>query len=105
MKDVIIYAEHRRGETRKVTFELASEAGKIAAALGGRAYAVVLGPGSAQLAEQLKKYPLETIFLNEDVDIEAFLLDPIISRPRLGSPGLPWSLFQIRFPVATSPGV
>ncbi len=78
MKSVIMYAENRRGETRKVTFELASEAGKIAAALGGKAHAVVLGPGSAKLAEQLKGYPLDTIFLSEDPDAEAFLLDPIV---------------------------
>jgi len=64
VKNVLVYAEHRRGETRKVTFELASEAGKIAAALGGNAHAVVVGPGSAQLAEQLKNYPLDTIFVN-----------------------------------------
>jgi len=89
VKDVIVYAEHRRGETRKVTFELASEAGKIAAALGGRAYAVVLGPGSAQLAEATKNYPLETIFLNEGRGHRGVLLDrsSIISKPRLGSPG------------------
>ncbi len=92
MKDVIVYAEHQRGETRKVTFELASEAAKIAAALGGKAHAVVLGPGSAHLAEQLKNYPLETIFLNEDVDIEAFLLDPIVdyleAAARVAGPSL-----------------
>jgi electron transfer flavoprotein alpha subunit len=92
VKDVIVYAEHQRGESRKVTFELASEAGKIATALGGNAHAVVLGPGSAQLAEQLKNYPLETIFLNEDVDIEAFLLDPIVdyleAAARMAGPSL-----------------
>ena len=36
VKNVIVYAEHRQGKTRKVTFEMASEAGKIAAALGGQ---------------------------------------------------------------------
>lgn len=73
-----MYAEHRHGQARKVTFELASEAGKIAAALGGKAHAVVLGPQSAALAEQLKNYPLDTIFVNEDPDVEGFLLEPIV---------------------------
>lgn len=78
MKNVIIYAEHRQGKTRKVTFEMASEAGKIAAALGGKAHAVVLGPRSAALAEQLKNYQLETILVNEDPDVERFLFAPVV---------------------------
>lgn len=78
MKDVIVYAEHRGGQSRKVTFELASEAGKIATALGGAAHAVVLGPESARLVEQLKSYPLESILVNEDPEVETFLLDPIV---------------------------
>lgn len=78
MKNVIVYAENRRGQSRKVTFELASEAAKIAAALGGVAHAVVLGPGSARLADQLKSYPLQSILLNEDPEVESFLLDPIV---------------------------
>jgi electron transfer flavoprotein alpha subunit len=78
VKNVIVYAENRRGQARKVTFELASEAGRIAAALGGKAFAVVLGPESAKLAEQLKSYPFESIFLNEDAAVEGFLLDPIV---------------------------
>ncbi|HEX4012868.1 MAG TPA: electron transfer flavoprotein subunit alpha/FixB family protein [Candidatus Cybelea sp.] len=78
MKNVIVYAENRRGQSRKVTFELASEAGKIAAALGGAAHAVVLGPASARLADQLTNYPFESILLNEDPEVESFLLDPIV---------------------------
>jgi len=92
VKNVIAYAEHRRGETRKVTFELASEAGKIAAALGGKAHAVVLGPGSERFAEQLKSYQLDTIFFNDDADVEAFLLDPIVdyleAAARIAGPSL-----------------
>jgi electron transfer flavoprotein alpha subunit len=78
VKNVIVYAENRRGQSRKVTFELASEAGKIAAALGGAAHAVVLGPASARLADQLTNHPFESILLNEDPEVESFLLDPIV---------------------------
>jgi electron transfer flavoprotein alpha subunit len=78
VRNVIVYAEHRQGKTRKVTFEMASEAGKIAAALGGTAHAVALGPQSASLAEQLKNYPLETILVNDDPELEGFLLDPVV---------------------------
>jgi electron transfer flavoprotein alpha subunit len=80
VKHVIVYAEHRQGQTRKVTFELASEARRIADALGGKAYVVALGAGSARLGEQLKAYPVDGIFVNEDSDVDGFLLDPVVDR-------------------------
>ncbi len=78
MKNVIVFAEHRQGQTRKVTFELASEARRLADQLGGKACAVVLGPGAAQLAERLKAYPLDAVYVNDDHDVDAFLLDPSV---------------------------
>jgi len=78
VKNVIVYAEHRQGQTRKVTFELATEARRVADQLGGRAVAVALGTGASQLAEQLKAYPLDAVYVNEDNDVDAFLLDPIV---------------------------
>ena len=80
MKNVIAYAEHRQGQTRKVTFELATEARRIADALGGKAYVVVLGSGAAQLAEQLKAYPVDAIYVDEDRDVDGFLLDPVVDH-------------------------
>jgi electron transfer flavoprotein alpha subunit len=78
MQHVIVFAEHKGGQTRKVTFELATQARKIADALGGKAHAVALGPGASSLAEQLKKYPLDAIHVTEDPDVDKFLLDPIV---------------------------
>jgi electron transfer flavoprotein alpha subunit len=78
MQHVIVFVEHRSGQTRKVTYELATEARKIADALGGKAHAVVLGAGAASLAEQLKNYPLDVIHVSEDGDVDKFLLDPTI---------------------------
>ena len=78
MQHVIVYVEHRAGSTRKVTFELATEARKIADALGGKAHAVVLGSGSSPLAEQLKNYPLDVIYVSEDADADTYFLDPIV---------------------------
>jgi electron transfer flavoprotein alpha subunit len=78
VNNVIAYVEHRKGQTRKVTFELASEARKLADSLGGKAYAVVVGSGAAELAAQLKNYPLDVIYINEDPEVDAFLLDPVV---------------------------
>ena len=78
MKHVIVYAEQRQGQTRKITFELATQARRLADRLGGKACAVVVGSGAAALAEQLSKYPLDTIYFNDDRDADTFLLDPIV---------------------------
>ena len=76
MKDVIVFVEHKAGQTRKVSFELATQARSLADALGGKAHAIVLGSGAAALAETLKKYPLDTIHVAEDGDVDAFFIDP-----------------------------
>lgn len=78
MRDVIVFVEHRGGQTRKVTFELASEARRLADALGGKAHAVVLGKGSESLAKSLQNYPLNAIHYTEDSDCDRFLLEPVV---------------------------
>lgn len=78
MQHVIVFVEHKSGLTRKVTFELATEARKIADALGGKAHAVVLGAGARSLADQLTKYPLDTVHVSEDADVDKYLLDPVV---------------------------
>ncbi|HET7813072.1 MAG TPA: electron transfer flavoprotein subunit alpha/FixB family protein [Candidatus Baltobacteraceae bacterium] len=78
MQHVIVFAEQKKGHTRKVTFELATEARAIADALGGKAHAVVLGAGAGELAEKLKTYPLDVVHVSEDTDVDKFLLDPIV---------------------------
>src|SRR5947209_748904 len=78
MENVLVFVEHKGGQTRKVTYELATEARKIADALGGKAHAVVLGPSAQTLAQQLTQYPLDTIHATDDADVDKFLLDPTI---------------------------
>ncbi len=78
MKNVLVYVQHKNGVTPKVTFEMASEARKLADQLGGKAHALVVGAGSKQLAETLKAYPLDTVFVNDDSDVDTYLLDPIV---------------------------
>ncbi|HVA32772.1 MAG TPA: electron transfer flavoprotein subunit alpha/FixB family protein, partial [Candidatus Baltobacteraceae bacterium] len=78
MQNVLVYAEQRGGQTRKVTFEMATEARKLADALGGKAHAVVVGAGAAQLAEQLKNYPLDAVHVSEDADVDKYLVEPVV---------------------------
>ncbi|HXF35397.1 MAG TPA: electron transfer flavoprotein subunit alpha/FixB family protein [Candidatus Acidoferrales bacterium] len=95
MKDVIVYAEHRGGQSKKVTFEMATEARRLADALGGKAHAVVVGGGAAQLAEQLKGYPLDVIHVNEDADVDKFLLDPVVDYLEIAAKAIGPSLILI----------
>jgi electron transfer flavoprotein alpha subunit len=78
VQNVLVYVQHKGGSTPKVTFEMATEARKLADQLGGKAHAVIVGAGSTQLAETLKTYPLDGIHVNDDADVDGFLLDPVI---------------------------
>ena len=76
MQNVIVYVEQRAGRTRKVTFELVTEARRLADQLGGKAHAVALGGGAQSIADQLETYPLDVIHVTEDPDVDAFLVEP-----------------------------
>jgi electron transfer flavoprotein alpha subunit len=78
MKNVLVFVQHKNGQTPKVTFEMATQARTLADQLGGKAHAIVVGAGSSQLAETLKTYPLDAIHVNDDAQVDGFLLDPII---------------------------
>jgi electron transfer flavoprotein alpha subunit len=78
MKNVLVYVQHKNGATPKVTFEMATQARKLADQLGGKACALVVGGGSTQLAATLKTYPLDTIYVNDDGDVDTYLLDPVV---------------------------
>jgi electron transfer flavoprotein alpha subunit len=78
MKNVLVFVQHKNGQTPKVTFEMATQARTLADQLGGKAHAVVVGAGSTQLADALKAYPLDVVHFNDDADVDGFLLDPIV---------------------------
>jgi electron transfer flavoprotein alpha subunit len=63
---VFAICEQRDGELRKVSFEVVSEGRRIADGLGGDLTAVVLGSGVEALAEELKKYGPDKIWVADD---------------------------------------
>lgn len=95
MQNVIVFVEHKGGQTRKVTFELATEARALADALGGKAHAVVLGGGANGLAQRLAAYPVDVIHATEDGDVDAFLVDPAIDYLEAVAKGVGPSLILI----------
>ncbi|HEY5341573.1 MAG TPA: electron transfer flavoprotein subunit alpha/FixB family protein, partial [Candidatus Aquilonibacter sp.] len=78
MKNVLVFVAHKSGQTPKVTFEMATQARTLADQLGGKAHALVVGAGSTKLAQTLKTYPLDAVHVNDDADVDGFLLDPIV---------------------------
>jgi electron transfer flavoprotein alpha subunit len=65
-KGVWIVAEQRDGALRKVSFELASTARKLADELGDEVGAVLLGSGVEGLAPELGKYGVDKVYVADD---------------------------------------
>jgi electron transfer flavoprotein alpha subunit len=56
MSKILVFAEQREGELKKVAFENLSLAKKLSADLGSEVSAVLIGDNIANLGEQLEKY-------------------------------------------------
>lgn len=72
---VWIVAEQRDGALRKISFEIASTARKLADELGQQVCAVLLGSGVEGLAGQLGKYGVDKVFVADDPALEPYTTD------------------------------
>lgn len=71
MKEIIVLAEHRRGELRDVTWEMLSKGRQLAESMGAEIGVVLLGKGTNHLAEILKTRT-NRVFLIEDERLEFY---------------------------------
>ncbi len=71
MKEIIVLAEHRRGEMRDVTWEMLSKARQLAESINAEIAVALLGKGVSQLAEVLKP-KAHRVLLVEDDRIEVY---------------------------------
>ncbi len=74
-KGVWIVAEQRDGALRKVSFELASTARKLADQLGEEVAAVLCGSGIAALAAELGKYGVDKVYVADSPALEPYTTD------------------------------
>ena len=74
-KGVWIVAEQRDGALRKVSFELASTARKLADQLGEEVGAVLCGSGIGALAAELGKYGVDKVFVADNAALELYTTD------------------------------
>ncbi len=66
MKEIIVLAEHRRGEMRDVTWEMLSKARQLAESIGAEVAVALLGKGVSQLAEALKPKAHRVLLVEDD---------------------------------------
>lgn len=74
-KGVWIVAEQRDGALRKISFELASTARKLADELGEEVCAVLCGSGIEGIAGQLGKYGVDKVFVADAPALEPYTTD------------------------------
>lgn len=72
---VWIVAEQRDGALRKISFEIASTARKLADELGQQVCAVLCGSGIEGIAGQLGKYGVDKVFVADDTALEPYTTD------------------------------
>ncbi len=70
--NILIVAEGRDGNLRKVSFELITVAKEMSASLGGAVEAVTLGHNMAKCAEALAKTGVSKVYLVDDPALETF---------------------------------
>src|SRR5690348_10483330 len=67
MADILVYAESRAGDFRKVAFEAVTAGRALADKVGGEVHAIVCGPsGIAAKADQLAKYGADVVVVAEN---------------------------------------
>jgi electron transfer flavoprotein alpha subunit len=74
-KGVWIVAEQREGTFRKISYELASTARKLADQLGEEVCAVLCGSGVEGIAGQLGKYGVDKVFVADNPALEPYTTD------------------------------
>ena len=74
-KGVWIVAEQRDGVLRKISFELASAARKLADPLGEEVCAVLCGAGIEGIAGQLAKYGVDKVYVADNPALEPYTTD------------------------------
>ena len=74
-KGVFIVAEQRDGALRKVSFELASAARKLADQTGDEVCAILLGSGIESLAAGLGKFGVDKVFVGDNAALEPYVTE------------------------------
>ena len=83
MSNIIVLTEHRDGAFEEVSFELLSEARRMARTKDGNVMAVVLGNGISNMVDELAGYGADRIFVADDARLAHY--DPQIWQATLSA--------------------
>jgi electron transfer flavoprotein alpha subunit len=72
MAGIFVYAEHKDGKVKKVTFEILSEAKKFVAKKGGPLCAVLIGSSVEGMAATVGSYGAEKVYCVEAADLGTY---------------------------------
>ena len=74
--DVLIYAEHEGEQPKRSALEAATKASELAAQLGGRVVALVLGRDAGATVDRLARHGVDAVYVNEDEVFDRYLTEP-----------------------------
>ncbi|MEN6434118.1 MAG: electron transfer flavoprotein subunit alpha/FixB family protein [Smithella sp.] len=74
-KGIFVIAEQRDGALRKVSFELASAARKLADQTGDEVSAILLGSGIESMAAGLGKFGVDKVFVGDNAALEPYITE------------------------------
>jgi electron transfer flavoprotein alpha subunit len=70
--DILVWVESKEGKIKKASFELLSEAGRLATSLNGKVKAFLIGAGVAAGAAELGKYGVTDLYLADDPEFKLY---------------------------------
>lgn len=72
MSDILVFIENRDGIIRKASLEALSTANQLAAQAGGKVSALLIGKNSAGLADSVKEYGTDIIYMIDSPDADSY---------------------------------
>ena len=75
-RGICVYADCQGGEIHRVTFELCGKARELASVTGHPIYALLIGSGASENAEELLHYGVDKVFVYDDGAFRDFRIEP-----------------------------
>lgn len=75
-KGIVVYVDHVEGEIHPVTYELIGKAREMAAKINHPVYALFIGSGIADQADELLHYGVDQVFVYDEPELKDFRIEP-----------------------------
>jgi len=75
-RGILVFAEQREGKVHPVSLELVGKARELAKVTGHPVYALLIGNGMKEAAEELLCYGVDRVFVYDDIRLRDFVIGP-----------------------------